>query len=192
VTEPTVAAADEILRKHGIRYVVVGGQAIAREAATATRDVDVMVTTADYRKAVEQLAKDPSLTLAWEGGPVTRFGIVAQRGTPLDVVDAGEFSGTKSAQEFLEFLVHEHSVHVEGIRYLSADAVWYTRLLTKRWKAYAEKIVTNIIDGLSPDHLDRVAEIAREFGTESVLQERLDYVREELKRPDLKELVREE
>ena len=189
MTEPTVAAADELLRKYSIRYLVVGGQAIAQEAATATRDVDVMVTTADYRNAVERLAKDPGLTLAWEGGPVTRFGIVAQRGTPLDVVDAGVFSGTKTAQEFFEFLVREHSIHVEGIRYLSPDAVWYTRLLTKRWKAYAEKIVTNIIDGLSTDHLDRVAEIARKFGTESTIRERLEYVREELKRPDLQQLV---
>jgi len=190
VTEPAVAAADALLRKHGVRYLVVGGQAIAQEAATTTRDVDVMVTTADYRKAVEQLGKDPALTLAWQGGPVTRFGIVAQQGIPLDVVDAGVFSGTKAASEFFEFLVREHSIHVEGIRYLSPDAVWYTRLLTKRWKAYAEKIVTNIIDGLSPDHLNRVAEIARQFGTERVLQERLDYVRQELKRPDLEPLLR--
>jgi hypothetical protein len=192
VIDPAVEAVDRILRRHDIRYVIVGGQAIAQNAATATRDVDVMVTTSDYRGAVARLAEDDELTLAWEGGAVTRFGIRALRGTPLDVVDAGVFAGTRTGQEFFDFLVQEESSETDGVRYVSPEAVWYTRLLTKRWKAYAEKIVTNVIDGLPADRLQQVEAIARRFGTDTTIGARIAYVREELKRPDLAGLVREE
>jgi hypothetical protein len=190
VTDPAVEAASVILRKHGIRFAVVGGQAVARNAATATRDVDVMVTTDDYREAVARLGRDDALTLAIEGGPVTRFGITALRGVPLDVVDAGFFAGSKTGAEFFEFLLHEGSTDPDGLVYASPDVVWYTRLMTTRWRAYAEKIVTNVIDGLSVAHLDRVEAIARRFGTEGTIRERIAYVREELKRPDLDGLIR--
>lgn len=190
MTEVAVLAADKILRRHGIRYTIVGGQAIARNAATATQDVDVMVTTDDYHAAVERLGKDTELTLAWEAKAVARFGIVALNGIPLDVVDAGAFSGTKSGTEFFDYLVKEQSSEADGIFYASPEAVWYTRLLTKRWRAYAEKIVTNVLDGLEADRLLKVEEIARKFGIEPTMEERVAYVREELKRPELDALLR--
>ncbi len=183
--DPAVEAADEILRRHGIGYVIVGGKAVALEAATATRDVDVMVTTTDYRDAVRRLSGDAGLTLAWEADQVTRFGIVSHQGIPLDVVDSGAFSGKKTGQEFFDYLVEEASSETEGVRYASPEAVWYTRLLTKRWRAYAEKILTNVIDGLSADRLEGVEAIARRFGTEATIRGRMDYVREELQRSAL-------
>jgi hypothetical protein len=190
VTDPAVEAADRILRRHGIRYAVVGGQAVARRAATSTRDVDVMVTTAEYGAAVERLKADPDLTAAFEAGPVARFGIRDLRGVPLDVIDAGVFAGSRTGAEFFEFLLGEQSTEVDGISYVSPEAVWYTRLLTKRWRAYAEKIVTNVLDGLEADRLAGVEAIARRFGTEATLQERIAYVREELKRPELDPFLR--
>ena len=192
MTDPSVDAATALLRKHEIRFAIVGGQAIARDAATATRDVDVMVTTANYRQAVDRLREDADLTLAWEGGPVTRFGLQTYHGVPLDVIDAGVFSGTKTSDEFFDVLVREHCTESEGVLYASPEMVWYTRLLTKRWRAYAEKIVTNVIDGVSATRLERVEEIARRFGTDATLRERIAYVREELKRPDLASLVRKD
>ena len=185
MTERAVAVSVEILRRHGLRHVVVGGQAIAQDAATATRDVDVMVATDDYAGAVRALGGDPALTLAMEGGAVTRFGIRALDGAPLDLIDAGVFSGKKSGREFFDFLFAEASHEADGVRYASAEAVWYTRLMTRRWRAYAEKIVTNILDGIEVDRLARVDAIARRFGTESAIAERLAYVRNELGRSDL-------
>ncbi len=190
MTDPSVQAAAAILQRHGIRYTVVGGQAIARNAATTTQDVDVMVTTDDYHDAVERLSLDKGLTLALEGGAVTRFGIQSLGGVPLDVVDAGVFAGKKTGAEFFDFLLDEESSESDGILYASPEAVWYTRLLTKRWRAYAEKIVTNVIDGLAADHLDRVEAIGKRFGTDAILKERIAYVRDELKRPDLDALIR--
>ena len=179
---------DRVLRRHAVRYVVVGGQAVARHAATATQDVDVMVTTDDYREAVRKLAEDDGLTKAWDGGAVTRFGLRSLPGVPLDVIDASAFAGQRSGAEFFEYLEREGSAELGGVRYASAEVVWYTRLLTKRWRAYAEKIVTNVIDGLDAGLLGRVEELGRRFGTDATLEARIAYVREALRRPELQGL----
>jgi len=188
MTEPEVAAADAILARHGVRYVVIGGQAIARKAATATRDVDVMVATADYRRTLDELRGERDLAFDWDDGTLARFRILSLGGVPLDVLDAVTFAGHGPGEEFFRFLLEEASEDTDGIRYASPELVWYTRLLTKRWRAYAEKIVTNVLDGLSPGRLERVEEIARRFGTEREMRERIAYVRAELARPDLESL----
>ncbi len=185
VTEPEVAAADAIFRRKGIRYVVIGGQAIAQNAATATRDVDVMVATADYRRTLAQLREERDLAFDWEDGKLARFRILPIGGVPLDILDASVFAGRRTGEEFFRYLREEASTESGGVTYASPELVWYTRLLTKRWRAYAEKIVTNVLDGISPGRLEKVEEIARHFGTEATVRERIAYVREELGRPDL-------
>jgi hypothetical protein len=185
VTEPEVAAADAIFRRKGIRYVVIGGQAIAQTAATATRDVDVMVATADYRRTLAQLREDRELAFDWEDGKLARFRILGIGGVPLDILDASVFAGRRTGEEFFRYLREEASSEVEGITYASPEMVWYTRLLTKRWRAYAEKIVTNVLDGIPAGRLDAVEKISRHFGTEATVRERIAHVREELARPDL-------
>lgn len=188
MTEPEVEAADTILRRQGIRYVVIGGQAIAREAATTTHDVDVMVATADQASAVERLRGDPDLTFDWGDGQVARLRIRSQGGVPLDLINAAAFSGRRSGEEFFRFLL-ETASESDGIPYATAEVVWYTRLLTKRWKAYAEKIVTNVVDGVAAGRLEKVEEIAARFGTGPTLEPRIAHVRQELARPDLAELL---
>lgn len=190
MTEPEVRAADAILRRQSIRYIVIGGQAIAQKAATTTHDVDVMVATDDYATTVRRLRAETELVLDWEDKQLARFRIRPQGGVPLDIINASAFSGAKPGEEFYRYLDGEGSSEVEGIRYAIPEAVWYTRLLTKRWKAYAEKIVTNIIDGVAADRLDRVEDLGRRFGTEATLTERMAYVRGELARPEIKDLVR--
>ncbi len=190
MTEPGVAAADVILRRRGILYVVIGGQAVAQEAATSTRDVDVMVTTDDFGKTVALLREEKDLAFDWETAQLARFRILPLGGVPFDLINAATFSGEKSGDEFFRFLAREGSTGEDGIPYATPEAVWYTRLMTKRWKAYAEKIVTNVIDGVSPRRLTKVEEIARLFGTEATIQLRLAYVREELARPDIESLIR--
>ena len=189
MTEPEVTAADAILRRHGIRYVVIGGQAIARRAATTTHDVDVMVATADYSATVRRLRTEPGLVLDWEDVQLARFRIRPQGGVPLDIINASAFSGGKTGEEFFRYLAEEGSTEAEGIRNATPDVVWNTRLLTKRWRAYSEKIVTNIIDGVEVDRLDQVEELARRFGTEATLRERVTYVRGELRRPEVEDLI---
>ncbi len=188
MTESEVEAADAIFRRRGIPYVVIGGQAIARTAATTTRDVDVMVATADFRRTLDALRAEPGIAFDWEDGTLARFRILGIGGVPLDILDAATFAGQRTGVEFFRFLSEEHSEEVAGIRYASPELVWYMRLMTKRWRAYAEKIVTNVIDGVPASRLDAVESIGRRFGTMGALKERLAYVREELRRPDLRSL----
>jgi hypothetical protein len=190
VTDPEVEASDTVLRRHGIRFVVIGGQAIAQRAATTTRDVDVMVATVDYDRALERLHTDPTLVFDWGDAHVARFRVRTAGHVPLDIVNAATFSGANSGREFFDYLLREGSFELGGIAYATPELVWYTRLLTKRWRAYAEKIVTNVIDGLSEGLLDRVEEIGRRFGVEEALKERIAYVREELSRPEVASLLR--
>jgi hypothetical protein len=190
VTEPSVAAIDTILKRLGIPFVVVGGQAIARESATATHDVDVMVATGDYARTVSLLQSDKDLTFDWESNQIARFRIRSVGGVPLDVINEANFSGDKPGEEFFRYLAEEGSTETDGVAYATAEVVWYTRLMTKRWKAYAEKIVTNVIDGVAAERLGKVEGIARRFGREETIAARLAYVREELARPDIESLVR--
>jgi hypothetical protein len=190
MTEPEVGAVDAILRAHGIPFVVVGGQAIARTAATTTHDVDVMVATADFGRTIERLRAEKDLAFDWDDQQIARFRIRNLGGVPLDVINAATFSGGTSGEEFFRFLTKEGSSETDGIAYATPEVVWYTRLMTKRWRAYAEKIVTNVIDGIAPGRLEKVEAIGRRFGTAATLKERLAYVREELARPDIESLVR--
>ena len=190
MTEPEVAAADKILRAQGIRYVVVGGQAVAQKAATTTRDVDVMVATVDYASTVARLRQVPDLAFDWDENNLARFRILSLGGVPLDIINPTAFAGNKDGAAFFRYLLADSKSDASGIAYSSPELVWYTRLLTKRWKSYAEKIVTNVIDGVPPDRLARVEGIARQFGTEATIKERVAYVREELSRPDVSSLIR--
>ncbi|HYB78349.1 MAG TPA: hypothetical protein VEG66_01125 [Thermoplasmata archaeon] len=188
--DPEVQAADTILRREGIRYVVVGGQAIAQRAATTTRDVDVMVATSDYGATVARLKAEPGLAFDWDDGKLCRFRFLALGGVPLDVINSTVFSGNRTGKEFFDFLASEGSQSVDGILYATPTLVWYTRLLTKRWRAYAEKIVTNVIDGVPVHQLDGVEEVAHRFGTDNDIGPRVAYVREELRRPEVAALLR--
>jgi hypothetical protein len=190
LTDDEVRFADEILRRLEIRYVIVGGQAVARTAATATRDIDVMVATDDYARTVALLRKETGLAFDWDDGKLCRFRILERGGVPLDVINGSAFAGKRAGTDFYRFLTEEASNTADGIAYATPEAVWYTRLLTKRWQAYAEKIVTNMIDGVSPDRLTEVEAIGRRFGTEETLAERVAYVREGMRRPDVAELLR--
>lgn len=176
-----IELSDAILRGHGIQYVVVGGQAVARTVRTGTVDVDVMVTTADFDAAVARLLKDPRIRLRAMREGVALLSIESAEGAALDVLDSAPFAGTRSGAEFYRFLVEEESSEASGIRYASTAVVWYTRLLTSRWKLYAEKILVNIVDGADAGLLDHAEQIAQRFGTLDAARPRLEYIRRELR-----------
>ena len=114
MTEPEVKAADAILRRNEVQYVVVGGQAIGK-AIRATGDVDVMVTATDYAAAVAALQSDEDTEFQWEDQGVARFAMRPMGGEFLDVLDASEFAGSRGSEEFFVFLVEEESTERDGI-----------------------------------------------------------------------------
>lgn len=175
-----VDLADVILRGHGIQYVVVGGQAVAQTVRTGTVDVDVMVTTSDFQGTVARLLQDPRIRLRGMREGVALLSIESARGAGLDVLDSAPFAGERSGEEFYRYLVEQESTEAAGIRYASTAIVWYTRLLTTRWKVYAEKILVNILDGADPALLVEAERIASRFGTLAVVRPHLEYVRQEL------------
>ena len=191
MTDPEIATAAAILGKHKIRFVVIGGQAVGKDV-TATEDVDVIVSTADYAETVPELRHDPDLTLEWEEGGVSRFRMRPAGDIRLDMLDAHEFSGRRSGEEFFEYLAETESSERDGILWAPPAAVWYTRRVIRRRKAYAEKIPINILGGVGAGRLRRVEEIARRFGTQDVMRERIAYVRAELRRPDLEHILKDE
>jgi hypothetical protein len=180
VTDASVLTAAAILRSHGIRFIVIGGQAVGRTVSTGTSDVDVMVTTSDFDHTVALLLKDEQIRLRGLREGVALFAIESARGLGLDVLDSTPFAGDRPGGELYEFLEAQESSEAEGILYASTAFVWYTRLLTTRWRVYAEKILVNILDGANANEFRRVEEIAQKFGTQALVAERIAYVRREL------------
>ncbi|MGI0155330.1 MAG: hypothetical protein ACREDE_04260, partial [Thermoplasmata archaeon] len=115
MTEPEVGAADAILRRQGIRFVVVGGQAIAQKAATTTHDVDVMVATDDFARTIARLRSEKDLAFDWDDRQIARFRIRSIGGVPLDIINAATFSGTRSGGEFFRFLLTEGSTDSDEV-----------------------------------------------------------------------------
>lgn len=190
MTEPEVTVAASILRRHGVQFVVVGGQAIGK-AVRATGDVDVMVATPEYRKTIELLRSDPESRFDSEEGGVARFVMTRAGDEFLDVLDAKEFAGTKSGKGFFAFIVSSESRSRDGILYATPAVVWYTRLMVRRWKHYSDKILQDVLGGVGAGRIRRVVEIAKEFGTEALIRDRVRYLRSELQRPDLEYILEE-
>jgi hypothetical protein len=191
MTEPEVEAADAILRRHEVQYVVVGGQAIGK-SIRATGDVDVMVTATDYADTIAALQSDEDLEFRWEDQGVARFAMRLVGGEFLDVLNASKFTGSREGRKFFIFLIEEESTQRDGIRYATPAAVWYTRLMIPRWRHYSDKILQDLLGGVGAGRMRRVVEIAHRFGTEETLRKRVAYVRAEMRRPDLEYVLERE
>jgi len=191
MTEPEVEAADTILRRHEVQYVVVGGQAIGK-TIRATGDVDVMVTATDYADTIAALQSDEDLEFQWEDQGVARFAMRLVGGEFLDVLNSSKFTGSREGGKFFIFLLEEESTKRDGIRYATAAAVWYTSLMIPRWRHYSDKILQDLLGGVGAGRMRRVVEIAQRFGTAETLRKRVAYVRAEMRRPDLEYVLERE
>lgn len=174
----------DILRSHGVDFVIVGGQAVLRHVPRATGDVDVMVTTADYSATVSGLRGDPRLVFRSDADGVAQFYVRPLDGMGLDVLDAGSFSGSSPGSAFYDFLRRESSSETAGVRFASVESVWYTRLMVRRWRVYADKILADVVANASLRRVAEVRKIARRFGTEEIIAPRIEYLREEAKYVD--------
>lgn len=140
-----------------------------------------MVTTSRYVETVERLRGDPRLEFRTDSDGVAQFYVRPLGGMGLDVLDAASFSGTSPGAAFYDFLVDEASSETQGVRFASLEAVWYTRLMVRRWQVYADKILADVVANANLGRVNEVRKIARRFGTEEKLAPRIEYLREESK-----------
>jgi hypothetical protein len=176
------------LRRNGIEYIVVGGQAIAEEFPVTTQDLDVMVALRNFDRAVAQLGREPSFGTEERKSWIARWEVVGGGATPIktdvDLLNGQPYCGTMSPDDFFDYLREEWTV--QGKLGLTArpPVVWYTRLLAVGfWGGYALKVIRDIRAGAPRTWFDGVREIARRTGTSSTIADRIAYVEDAL-RPD--------
>lgn len=193
MTDRFVASASQVLRRHGVRFVVVGGRALARSFPAATDDVDVMVAASEYSTAVQRLKTDRRLRFESVSSDVSRFWLSPGDGQPFptDVLDTTSFSGRRPGSAFFEYLVGGGSFEEDGVLYARPATVVYTRLMSPRWASvYVKKLATDVGNGMSIADLNESAIVARQFGVPARIEERLSHVFAEIRRRGLDRPVR--
>lgn len=152
-----------LLTRHGIRFVVVGGQAVARRVQTATEDIDVLVLVEDLGATVADLAKDSAVKCidapasGMAGGQVRVGGAYVD----FDLLDPASYSGNRPGPDFFAYVLRYGSS--EG--YATPPVVWYMRLVAGDKGVYGSKIATDIRNGAPVAWLDEARRIARRFRT---------------------------
>ena len=176
------------LRRNQIEYIVVGGQAVAKEVPVMTQDLDVMVALRDFDSAISRLRKEPVFgrpdRQAWiaryEARSPDRPGEVAD----VDLLNGRPYCGDLTPDEFFDYLRDRWTVDGELGRTARPQVVWYTRLLAVGfWGGYALKVVRDLRAGAPAAWFDGVQEIAARTGTSKVIEDRIAYVRDMI-RPD--------
>jgi len=174
------------LRRHGIEYIVVGGQAIAEEVPVFTQDLDVMVALRNFDRAVERIRREPIFGSEERKSWIARWEVHGLGANPvktdLDLLNGQPYCGTMAPDGFFDYL-RDHWT-VRGRLGLTArpPVVWYTRLLAVGfWGGYALKVVRDIRAGAPRTWFDGVRQIAERTGTLPTISERIAYVDDALR-----------
>jgi hypothetical protein len=176
------------LRRNGIEYIVVGGQAIAEEIPVTTQDLDVMVALRNFDRAVAQLGREPAFGTEERKSWIARWEVDGGGATPVktdvDLLNGQPYCGTMSPDDFFDYIRERWTVSGKLGLTARPPVVWYTRLLAVGfWGAYALKVMRDIRAGAPRTWFDGVREIAERTGTSSMIAERIAYVEDAL-RPD--------
>lgn len=180
----------KILGRHGIRYIVVGGAAVADRYPSETRDVDVLLLAQAYTKGVDALDHDPSIVSMTREDDEMAGGhfIVGPTLVRFDMLNPEAFSGSRGGDEFFEYVVR-HGSHNSAVgRVAEVGVVWYMRLVigSDAWLVQVQKVLRDLRAGAPWDLTSHVRRIARRFGTQAILGERLILVEEEAVRAGLR------
>lgn len=170
-----ISGFERLLERHGVPFVIVGGQALARKIPTATQDIDVLVLVNDLAVVTESLGKDPAVryvdppSSGMSGGQVR----VAGSYIDFDLLDPASYSGTRSGAAFFSYVRRYGS---EGA-YATPPVVWYMRLVVGDHTIYGSKVATDIRNGAPVGWLEDARRIARQFGTSALVDEGVAFVR---------------
>ncbi|MGI0130786.1 MAG: hypothetical protein ACREDE_09885 [Thermoplasmata archaeon] len=167
----------------GVPFIVVGGSAIEQEVPVGTKDVDVLISEADWETVDGALEnrKDASPLEPMDG--TIRGTKLAIGGTLIDLefLSPEPFSGTHPPGEFVRYVRDDGSKKRGRIRYAGPDVVFYMRLSTEHWQAYVPSIERDLNAGIDPATLDQVLALGDRFGVGERLRGRIQAVREVLR-----------
>jgi hypothetical protein len=163
-----------LLSRHEIRFVIVGGQAVAREVPTATEDIDALILVEDLQATAAELAEDPTVKFIDSPSSGMARGQVRVGGAyvDFDLLDPSSYSGRRPGPEFFSY-VHRRSTE----HYAPPPVVWYMRLVVGDRGVYGSKIATDIRNGAPTTWLEEARRIARRFGTLAEVEPGIAFVR---------------
>lgn len=166
-----------------VPFVIVGGSAIEQLVSAGTKDVDVLIAVGDWEKL------DKALENTREASPLepytgtirgTRLGLGTEL-LDLEFLSSEPFAGTRTADEFLDYIRTYRSNKFGMLRYATPAAVWYMRLsIEDSWEQYVSKIRREIVAGIPESTFDDVSTIADHFGVSDRIRERVAFARKTL------------
>ncbi|HEV2165823.1 MAG TPA: hypothetical protein VGS23_02415 [Thermoplasmata archaeon] len=184
-----VKAFSGILKRQGIRFVIVGGAAVAQVYPSETRDVDVLLLAHEYRKGVDVLDHDPSIASMTREDNEMSGGhfVVGHALIRFDILNPEAFSGSRSGDEFFEYVLRSGSRKTAEGPVAKVAVVWYMRLVLEgdAWLVQVQKIMRDLRAGAPWSLQKEVRRIAKRFGMLARLEDRLVLVKQEAERAGL-------
>ncbi|HEV2519384.1 MAG TPA: hypothetical protein VGX00_02020 [Thermoplasmata archaeon] len=179
-----------ILNKHGIHYVIVGGAAVAEVYPSESRDVDVLLMTREYARGVDALDHDPSIVSMSRDDSEMAGGhfVVGHEVVRFDVLDPSAFSGRRPGDTFFDYVARFGSRGTADGRVAKVGVVWYTRLVIESdaWLVQVQKILRDLRAGAPWALTKDVHRIARRFGVQTRIMDRLEFLQQEAERAGLR------
>jgi len=170
----------ELLRRNQIDFIFVGGTAILRRYPSQTFDFDVMVLPRDFARGVAAIDKDPSVASMSRSPATIPGGHVIVRGSLVrfDLLDPAAYAGTRTGQDFYTYVRRYASDPSPIGRIAKPAVVWYMRLVIDRHELYFPKIVRDLRAGVPWSTVDEVRRIAKRFGVDDVIRQRIQTLAE--------------
>lgn len=190
-TDDTARRFSELMNRAQLRFVFVGGYAMTRYIDRPTQDVDALVALAEIQALTARVLRDWEAR-GWIGGferhgPFLSIALPpsAARRPVVDLLEAAQYAGTMTEQEFLRYVDGNWTDPGPGAwgRTARPALVWYLRLVaTDRPQEYIRKIVEDVDFGAHVAWLGEAERIAEDVGRSASFRPLADEVRRQLGR----------
>jgi hypothetical protein len=181
----TVTSSDavEVMRRleaEGYRPILIGGLAIEVAGYGGTKDVDILLPSAEYGGA--EYLRSEGLTVLSNTGNFTNGHLQLPGGRTVvwDVLNPDLFGG----EPFYEFVRSRASKAWVVGRIAAPPVVYYTRLLVKgdHGRRYMLRIRRDLDEGAPDSWVRGTIAIAKRFGTEATVLPKVDAIFKERRR----------
>jgi hypothetical protein len=189
----TVSSSDavEVMRRleaEGCRPILIGGLAIEVAGYGGTKDVDILLPSAEYGRA--EFLRSEGLTVLSNTGNFTNGYLHLSSGRTVvwDVLNPDLFGG----EPFYEFVRSRGSKAWAVGRVASPAVVYYTRLLVKgdHGRRYMLRIRRDLDEGAPDSWVRGTLAIAKRFGAEATVRPKVDAIFKERRRSSVRAVER--